>query len=95
MSANRIAFENSVVATGTVARVAQATNMTVEQGIAAAGTSSAGFVPGFPAGFAAAQAAITAAAAQKVIDAANVEQTRQAAIANARDLLRTQGEIPS
>jgi len=94
MSTNSVIFEASIKAAAVVAAASKAINTTTEQGIITAGGSAVGFRPGFPANYATYAAAVAAAAAQKLIDDAAVEQAKQAAIANARDLLRSQGEIP-
>ena len=95
MSANRTTYESSVNAAGVAALVTKAKNETARQGVLTAAGSAVGFRPGFPAGYSTYAAAVAAVAAQKPIDDATVEQTKQASIANACDLLRTQGEIPS
>jgi hypothetical protein len=93
MSANHTTFENSVKAAGTAALTTKASNETIRQGIIMAGGSAIGFRPGWPTNYATYAAAVAAAAAQKPIDDAAVEQAKQGTIANARDLLRSQGEI--
>jgi hypothetical protein len=56
--------------------------------------SSTGYIQGFPTGNAAFVAAVKAANAQKVADLFAAELARQGAVFTAKDLLRSQGEIP-
>jgi hypothetical protein len=94
MSANHVVFETSVIAAGAAALVNKATNETARQGVITASGTAVGFKLGWPAGYSAYAAAVAAVAAQKPIDDAAVEQAKQAATANARDLLRSQNELP-
>jgi hypothetical protein len=94
MSANHVAYETSVKAAGAAATISKASNEINRQGVIAAGGSSIGFRPGFPANYATYATAVAAAAAQKPIDDAAAEQNKQAAIQSAKDLLRSQGELP-
>ena len=64
-----------------------------QSAIAASG-AQAGFRPGFPAGFATYDAAVKAADRQAAADLFAAESARQMAIFVAKDLLRSQGEIP-
>jgi len=61
--------------------------------IAASGIQ-AGYRNGFPTGFATFDAAVKSANTQKLADLFAAESARQAAIFIAKDLLRSQGEIP-
>jgi hypothetical protein len=94
MSANHTNFETAVVAAGVTALAAKATAETARHGIIAASGSSVGYRPGWPTGFAAYAAAVAAAATQKVVDDTTIEQTKQSAITSAKELLRSQGELP-
>jgi hypothetical protein len=94
MSANHSTYENTIVAAGAAVIVSKATSEINRQGTIAAASTSVGFRPGFPAGYATFAAGVAAAAAQKLLDDVAIEQTRQAATQNAKDLLRTQGEVP-
>jgi hypothetical protein len=94
MSANHVAYESSVTAAGAAAVISVAFAETVRQGTIAAASSSVGFRPGWPTGYSAYAAACAAAAAQKLIDLAAAGQAKDSAISNAKDLLRSQGEIP-
>jgi hypothetical protein len=94
MSANNTTFQNSITAAGVAALATKATNLTREQGIITASGSAVGFLPGWPTGYATYAAAVAASIAQKLIDDTAVEQVKQSAISNAKDLLRSQGEIP-
>jgi hypothetical protein len=94
MSVNNVAYQTSVAAAGAAAVIAKATAETVRQGTIAAASSSVGYRPGFPGAYSAYAAACAAASAQKLIDLVAADTTKQAAISNAKDLLRSQGEIP-
>jgi hypothetical protein len=94
MTANHVTFEKSVNAAGVTALATAATNLTARQGIITAGGTAVGFRPGFPTGYATYAAAVAAAIVQKAIDDAAVESAKQSAISVARDLLRSQGELP-
>lgn len=83
----------SIKVAAVAAAASKASNLTARHGIVAAAGSSVGFRPGFPTNYAAYSAAVTAAAVQKGVDDAAVEMTRQGAEQNAKDLLRSQGEI--
>lgn len=94
MTANHVAYENSVKTAGVAALVSKASNETTRQGTITASGSAIGFRPGWPTNYATYAAAVAAVAVQRGIDDAAVEQAKQSAIAVARDLLRTQGEAP-
>jgi hypothetical protein len=53
-----------------------------------------GFRPGFPTGYATYAAAIAAANKQKGIDVGVAEAAKQGTVGTAKDLLRSQGELP-
>ena len=94
MSANSDVYLASVKSAGAAAVIAKALAETVKQGTIAAASSSVGFRPGFPAGYATYAAACAAAGTQQLADLNTAEGTKQSAIANAKDLLRSQSEIP-
>jgi hypothetical protein len=93
MSANNVAYQQSVATAAVTAKAAKDYAETVKQGTIAAASSSVGYRPGFGSSGAYA-AACAAAATQKLIDLVAADATKQAAISNAKDLLRSQGEIP-
>jgi hypothetical protein len=91
---NHTVFETSVKAAGAAAITAVALAETTKQGTIAVASSSVGYRPGFPGAYSAYAAACAAAGAQKLIDLNAAEQAKQAAISVARDLLRSQNELP-
>jgi hypothetical protein len=91
---NHTVYEASIKAAGTAATVAKDFAETTKQGSIAAASSSVGYRPGFPGNFSAYDAACKSAAAQKLADLNTAEMTKQAAISIARDLLRSQNELP-
>jgi hypothetical protein len=93
MTVNWTTYANSVVAAAVIARAAKDFSETVKQGTISQATTVVGVRPGWP-GSGGIATACAAAAAQKITDVLAAETTKAAAISNAKDLLRSQGEIP-
>jgi hypothetical protein len=94
MSSNQETMRTSIKAAAVVASASKASNYAARQSTVAAAAITTGFRPGFPSNYSTYAAAVAAAAVQKAIDDASVEMTRQGAEQAAKDLLRSQGEIP-
>ncbi len=83
------------IAAATVTKAAsKLTAVVVAAATVDAAKSVVGYVQGSPTGNATFVAAVKAAAAQQTADIQQAEMTRQAAESIAKDLLRSQGEIP-
>jgi hypothetical protein len=93
MSANFTIYVTSVAAAAVTARVAKDFAETIKQGAIGAASTSVGVRAGWP-GSGAIATACAAAAAQKITDILAAETARSATVSNAKDLLRSQGEIP-
>jgi hypothetical protein len=94
MSSNQQAMVASIKAADAVKVAAVAVAETARQGTVQASGSQVGYIPGFPTGNATYVAAVAAANKQKVIDIFAAELARQGAVFTAKDLLRSQGEVP-
>ncbi|MCG2639664.1 MULTISPECIES: hypothetical protein [Bradyrhizobium] len=94
MSANQETMRSSIKAADVVKTVAVANAEATRQGTLAAASVLTGYRPGFPSGASTFDAAVKSANTQKVADLFAAESARQAAVFLAKDLLRSQGEIP-
>jgi hypothetical protein len=93
MTANYTTYTASVKAATVAHVIARDFAETVRQGSVMAVTSSIGWRPGFGSS-AGVDAASKQAALQKLADVAAAATVKESAIANAKDLLRSLGEIP-
>jgi hypothetical protein len=93
MTTNYVTYSASVKAAAAAHVIARDFAETVRQGSVAAASSSIGWRPGFGSS-AGVDVAGKQAALQKLADVAAAAATKGTAIDNAKDLLRSQGEIP-
>jgi multidrug efflux pump subunit AcrA (membrane-fusion protein) len=94
MSNNQETMRSSINSAGQTAQAALATAESAKQATIDAAVSVVGYIPGFPTGNATYVAAVKAAALALQSSRAATEVAKQGAIEKAKDLLRSQGEIP-
>lgn len=94
MSSNQETMRTTIKVAADTKTSAVVTALNNHQSTIAAGGIQAGYRNGFPTGFATFDAAVKSANAQKAIDLFTAESGRQGSVFTAKDLLRSQGEIP-
>jgi hypothetical protein len=94
MSSNQQTMVTSCKAADATKVVAVANAETARQGTIEAAGTSVGYIQGFPTGNSTFVAAVKSANTQKVADLFAAELARQGTVFTAKDLLRSQGEIP-
>jgi TctA family transporter len=94
MSSNQETMRTSILAAAKQRLADFMTAIVKAQSTVAVASSAVGYIPGMPGAAAATYvAAVKAANVAKIADTFTAEQTRQGAVAVAKDLLRSQGEI--
>jgi hypothetical protein len=94
MSSNQQTMVTSIAAAGKTSQATKDAAVTTHLTTIAAAASVAGYKPGDPTGNATYVAAVKSAASALADSRALADMTRIAAINVAKDLLRSQGEIP-
>lgn len=94
MSSNQETMRSTIKAAEATKTAAVVTAHNNYQSTIAASGAQAGYKLGFPTNFATFDAAVKAADKQHAADLFAAESARQAAVFTAKDLLRSQGEIP-
>jgi hypothetical protein len=94
MSTNQETMRTSIKTADKAKTDSVVTAVMNHQGTIAAAGTLAGYRLGFPSGASTFDAAVKAANAQKTADLFAAESARQASVFLAKDLLRSQGEVP-